>query len=88
MIHDDFEDYLVSERDWSPEEVWQARDRESKPHVLVTQAQALTGENDELLRSELLTLVAVMISRLEDENFQRHEIIPVGSSLSGFSNLY
>ena len=46
------------------------------PHAILTLANGIKGEN-RLLRSEIITIAAAMITRLELPELQPHVIIPV-----------
>jgi hypothetical protein len=44
---------------------------------MLTLVHAIDGDNDQLLRGELLVIVDVIRSRLKDPEMQEHNITPV-----------
>jgi hypothetical protein len=63
-----------------PENAWQAHDSPAKPHVMLTIAHEFMGDNASLLRGEILSIVAITLTRLRSHSFQTHNIIPVTKS--------
>lgn len=48
-----------------------------KPHVKLTMWSGATADPDRVLRSELLAIVAIMLTRLRMEKLKNHVVIPV-----------
>lgn len=47
------------------------------PHVKASMFHGVDGINGMILREELLVIILVMISRLENEKFRKHAVVPV-----------
>lgn len=77
VFHDAFEEDIANNRSMTLEDVWHAHNPELKPHVMMSIGQAAIGTNDTLLRTELISIVAIMLTRLENERFRNYTIIPV-----------
>src|SRR4030095_1769802 len=71
--------------EWSYCSVWKTRGEGLFPHTMLTLVHAIEGDNDHLLRGELLVIVDVIRSRLNDPKMQKHNIIPVRSLLYQFT---
>jgi hypothetical protein len=61
---------------------WQVEDSfaaEGKPHLIFKCRQAVTKEDGGVLRTEMFTLISLMIWRMRRKSNAEHEIIPVSS---------
>jgi len=63
--------------EWSYRSVWKTRGAGSFPHTMLTLVHAIDGDNDQLLRGELLVIVDVIRSRLKDPEMQEHNTTPI-----------
>lgn len=68
--------------EWSPQDAWKVRDKfPGYPHVMFTMKHDLLGDDEKLLRGEVLAILAIMASRLEAPDLKDHLIIPVSLRL-------
>ncbi|KAJ9298977.1 hypothetical protein DTO271G3_3219 [Paecilomyces variotii] len=73
LVDEEFKDAVLQDR--TPMEAW--RIPGDYPHLMLTVAHKSDGRREYLLRGELLTIAAVMISRLRSQRFAQHTVIPV-----------
>ncbi|KAF7121624.1 hypothetical protein CNMCM5793_009095 [Aspergillus hiratsukae] len=75
IIDDEFDDLVFESREWYPSDAFTTRTGFST-HVMFT--VILGYEPDErLLRAELISIVAAMITRLADSEYEDHSVVPV-----------
>jgi hypothetical protein len=83
ILHPRFRDSVYVYRtdpEWSPVSFWKIKhDLEvDYPHVTLTMQHGLdAGEDERLLRGEVLTILAIMRTRLEVPLLKDHLVIPV-----------
>ena len=80
MMDDEFEETVTRQNDpiWSPIASLSARDERKYPHFIIFMSHYDTeGDDNHLLRGELFTILATMITRMEHLSFEKHCIIPV-----------
>ncbi|KAJ9409335.1 hypothetical protein DTO045G8_3103 [Paecilomyces variotii] len=73
LVDEEFKDAVLQDR--TPMEAWHILG--DYPHLMLTVAHKSDGRREYLLRGELLTIAAVMISRLRSQRFAQHTVIPV-----------
>lgn len=76
LVDEEFKDAVLQDR--TPMEAWHILG--DYPHLMLTVAHKSDGRREYLLRGELLTIAAVMISRLRSQRFAQHTVIPVSNS--------
>ncbi|KAI9926151.1 hypothetical protein MW887_004614 [Aspergillus wentii] len=69
---------IFSERNprFCPESSWEARGKDTAPHLVFTLKTELVNE-EKLLRSEVLAILVAIETRLTSEIFKDHLIIPI-----------
>lgn len=77
ILHDVFDDDVLHSKNWYPKDAWQSGKPKDQPHVMFTVAHEYEGNDNSLLRGEVLAIVATMLTRLERNSFKHHNIIPV-----------
>ena len=80
MMDDELEETVAYQNDpiWSPIASLSAKDESKYPHFIIFMSHYDTeGDDNHLLRGELLTILAMMITRMEHPSFEKHCIIPV-----------
>lgn len=89
VFDDEFMPAMGMDPRWNVQGTYQASDAPARPHVMLTIAHELLGDNDRLLYGEIDSIVSIMVTRLERNSFQMHNIIPVSKSKSlvGLSGL-
>lgn len=80
LVDEEFKDAVLQDR--IPMEAWHILG--DYPHLMLTVAHKSDGRREYLLRGELLTIAAVMISRFRSQRFPQHTVIPVSNSLPDF----
>ncbi|KAF7125773.1 hypothetical protein CNMCM5793_002066 [Aspergillus hiratsukae] len=78
IFHRAFYDDVFHSKHWRPVDAWQSGKPKDQPHVMFTTAHKYEGNDNSLLRGEVLAIMAVMMIRLESGSFDQHNIIPVG----------
>ena len=79
-MDDELEETVAYQNDpiWSPIASLSAKDESKHPHFIIFMSHYDTeGDDNHLLRGELLTILAMMITRMEHPSFEKHCIIPV-----------
>lgn len=78
MMDDDFQDTFRSERNpcWAPISSYEATNGAPYLIVLMNHDDEL-GDDDHWLRGELLTVIAIIKTRLAHSSFTNHCIVPV-----------
>jgi hypothetical protein len=71
-----FSDDLFNSAIHGPTDPFEARNK-NLPHVMFLTANGLTALNESIYRSELLAILAVMITQLKKPSLQGHRVIPV-----------
>ncbi|KAE8404816.1 hypothetical protein BDV37DRAFT_282352 [Aspergillus pseudonomiae] len=61
---------------YSPVHAWEFKNREEKPHLMLSLKHGIAHE-DKILRGELLTILAIMQSRMPWPMFKDHVIVPI-----------
>lgn len=80
MMDDEFEETVACQNDpiWSPIASLSPKDGRKYPHFIIFMSHDDTeGDDNYLLRGELLTILAMMITRMEHPSFEKYCIIPV-----------
>jgi hypothetical protein len=85
ILHILFDDEVLHSKHWYASDAWESGKPQKQPHVMLTLAHEYEGNNSSLLRGEAMAIIAVMLTRLESDSFQQHNIIPVRLCLSHFN---
>ncbi|EAW18190.1 uncharacterized protein NFIA_081340 [Aspergillus fischeri NRRL 181] len=68
--------YTIDERDWDISAHW-FRPGAKSPHIKVLMFNAIQGQEDFLIREEILTILGVMMQRLNTDGLEKHVVAPV-----------
>jgi hypothetical protein len=52
-------------------------EKEGKPHLIIQCRQSVKEDSDHVLRTEMLSLIVLMVWRLQNKLNAQHDIIPV-----------
>ena len=69
--------YTVDKRDWDIEAYWYRPSSAKSPHIKVSMYNAIEGKEDALIREEVLTILGVMIQRLNSDGLEKQVVAPV-----------
>lgn len=73
--------FFESDPSFAPVASWATKDQPNRPHIMFTMRSTAEPTPDEqLLRGELLAIMAAMISRMSFRMFQKHAVVPVCTS--------
>jgi hypothetical protein len=80
IIDPRFDDAVCKRRVGTPNDFWGPRDGK-RPHILFTTVSEAEGIDEEILKGEVLAILATMITQLEQPRNDDHNIIPVSDGV-------
>lgn len=77
MMDNEFEETVACQNDsvWSPIASLSPKDKRKYPHFIIFMSHNDTEEDDNYLLRELLTILGMMITRMEHPSFEKHCIL-------------
>jgi hypothetical protein len=67
---------------WETQDILEYGDHPTPPHIIATTTNGVEGKDMKLLRSELISILQLMVNRLEEEGHEKDAIIPVSLTIT------
>ena len=62
---------------WQTGDVFEDGDNASHPHIIAMTVNDVEGDNTQLLRGELISILQLMVNRMKQEGHENDAIVPV-----------
>ena len=68
----------LSTSPWQSLDIWEYdHDAPTPPHIIVTNLNGVEGNNTQLLRGELISILQLMVNRMGEKGHENDAIVPV-----------